>query len=111
ARLFEKDTLRLVKGVDSVLLLVRQAYENDQANFALDQLARQVAVVSDRATEVALANAQGYLTRTTSGPLARPLFVGDRTHFRAQVAPLRDELYIGLPVTLRSSGKVAIQVS
>jgi diguanylate cyclase (GGDEF)-like protein len=111
ARLFEKDTIRLLKGLDSLLLLVRQAYEKDPADFALDQLARQVAVVSDRATEIGLANADGYLTRTTSGPLPRPVFIGDRSHFQAQIAPMTDELYIGLPVTLRSTGKFTLQIS
>ena len=111
ARLFEKDAVRLIKGVDSVLLLVRQAYESDRGNFVLDQLARQVAVVSDQATEVGLADAAGYLTRTTSGPLARPVFIGDRSHFKAQIAPPDDALYIGQPVTLRSTGRFAIQVS
>ncbi|MBV8839780.1 MAG: EAL domain-containing protein, partial [Alphaproteobacteria bacterium] len=112
ARLFEKDTARLLKGVDSLLLLVRQAYEKNPTYFALEELSRQLAVVSDQTSDViGLANAQGYLIRTSAGPLARPVFIGDRTHFQAQVAPSSDELYIGLPVTLRSTGKFAIQVS
>ena len=111
ARLFEKDTVRLLKGVDSLLLLVRQAYEKDPQNLALEELSRQIAIVSDQATDIGLANADGYLTRTSAGPLPRPVYIGDRTHFKAQLDPTTDELYIGLPVTLRSTGKFAIQVS
>ncbi|MBV8840255.1 MAG: hypothetical protein JO000_27270, partial [Alphaproteobacteria bacterium] len=112
ARLFEKDTARLLKGVDSLLLLVRQAYERDPDHFALEELSRQVALVSEQASDVVgFANADGYLTRTSAGPLARPVFIGDRSHFQAQIAAKADELYIGLPVTLRSTGKFAIQVS
>ena len=39
ARLFEKDTVSLLKGIDTILLLLRQAYEADPQHFDLIRLA------------------------------------------------------------------------
>src|SRR5580658_3522685 len=111
AKLFEKDTIQLLKGIDTTLLLLRQAYENDAENFDLVKTARQSGLVGDVATEFAQITADGYLIQTTSGQLAAPIYVGDRKHFIAQLNSLRDELFIGDPVFLRSTGKYSIPVA
>src|SRR5580693_2493282 len=41
ARLFEKDTVSLLKGIDTIMLLLRQAYEEDPKRFDLIGLARR----------------------------------------------------------------------
>jgi len=111
AKLFEKDTIRLLKGIDTTLLLLRQAYENDAENFDLVKTARQSGMVGDITTEFALVTADGYLIQTTSGQLAAPIYIGDRKHFIAQLNNLEDELFIGDPVFLRSTGKYSIPVA
>src|ERR1700722_6753198 len=111
ARLFEKDTVQLPKGIDTTMLLVRQAYENDPKNFDLVKTARQSGLVGDVATEFAQVTANGYLVQTTSGQLAAPIYLGDRKHFIAQLNNPKDELFIGDPVALRSTGKYSIPVA
>jgi diguanylate cyclase (GGDEF)-like protein len=111
ARLFEKDTIRLLKGIDTTLLLLRQAYENDPESFDLVKTARQGGLVGDVATEFGQISADGYLLQSTSGPLMAPIYVGDRKHFIAQRDNLEDELFIGDPVFLRSTGKYSIPVA
>jgi diguanylate cyclase (GGDEF)-like protein len=110
-KLFEKDTIQLLKGIDTTMLLLRQAYENDPKNFDLVKTARQSGLVGDVATEFAQITAAGYLIQTTSGQLAAPIYVGDRKHFIAQLNNPRDELFIGAPVFLRSTGKYSIPVA
>src|ERR1700722_9054477 len=51
AKLFEKDTIQLLKGIDTTLLLLRQAYENDAEGFDLVKTARQSGLVGDAARE------------------------------------------------------------
>ena len=111
AKLFEKDTIRLLKGIDTTLLLLRQAYENDPENFDLVKTARQSGLVGDVATEFGQITADGYLIQTTSGQLAAPIYVGDRKHFIAQLNNPEDELFISDPVFLRSTGKYSIPVA
>ena len=111
AKLFEKDTIRLLKSIDTILLLLRQAYQNDPGNFDLVKTARRSGLVGDVATEFGQITANGYLIQTTSGPLAAPIYLGDRKHFIAQMDNPKDELFIGDPVSLRSTGKYSIPVA
>jgi hypothetical protein len=111
AKLFEKDTIRLLKSIDTMLLLLRQAYQNDSENFDLIKTARRSELIGDVATEFGQITANGYLIQSTSGPLSVPIYVGDRKHFIAQLDNPKDELFIGDPVFLRSTGKYSIPVA
>jgi diguanylate cyclase (GGDEF)-like protein len=111
ARLFEKDTISLLKGIDSIMLLLRQAYENDPRHFDLIGLARRAGLGSDVPTEIGLVNSDGYLTQRTMGVLPAPIYLGDRLHFRTQVDAKGDDLFIGTPIIQRTTGQPAIQVS
>jgi hypothetical protein len=111
AKLFDKDTVRLLRSIDTTLLLLRQAYQTNPDNFDLVKTARQSGLVGDVATEFGQVTADGYLVQTTSGALAAPIYVGDRKHFIAQLNALDDVLFIGDPVFLRSTGKYSIPVA
>jgi two-component system, sensor histidine kinase len=111
ARLFEKDTVSLLKGIDTILLLVRQAYEADPEHFDLIGLARRAGLGSDVATEIGLVTSDGHLAQRTTGPLRASINIGDRLHFQAQVDPKGDNLFIGTPIVQRSTGQQVIQVS
>jgi hypothetical protein len=111
ARLFEKDTVSLLKGVDTVMLLLRQAYERDPEHFDLIGLARRAGLGSDVLTDISLVTSDGYLTKRTTGVLPTPIYLGDRLHFQVQVGAKRDDLFIGRPIIQRTTGQPAIQVS
>jgi diguanylate cyclase (GGDEF)-like protein len=111
ARLFEKDTVSLLKGIDTIMLLLRQAYEDDPKRFDMIGLARRAGLGSDVPTEISLVTSDGYLTQRTTGDLPAPIYLGDRLHFQAQVDAKRDELFIGTPIVQRTTGQPAIQVS
>src|ERR1700744_4230864 len=61
AKLFEKDTIRLLRSIDTTLLLLRQAYQAGPDNFDLVKTARQSGLVGDVATEFGEVTADGYL--------------------------------------------------
>jgi diguanylate cyclase (GGDEF)-like protein len=111
ARLFEKDTVSLLKGIDTIMLLLRQAYEEDPKRFDLIGLARRAGLGSEVPTEISLVTSDGYLTQRTTGNLPAPVYLGDRLHFQAQVDAKRDDLFIGTPIVQRTTGQPAIQVS
>jgi diguanylate cyclase (GGDEF)-like protein len=111
ARLFEKDTVSLLKGIDTIMLLLRQAYEEDPKRFDLIKLARRAGLGTEVPTEISLVTSDGYLTQRTTGDLPAPFYLGDRLHFQAQVDAKKDDLFIGTPVVQRTTGQPAIQVS
>ncbi len=111
ARLFEKDIISLLKGIDSIMLLLRQAYEDDPKHFDLIGLARKTGLGSDVPTEISLVTSDGYLTQRTTGVLPAPIYLGDRLHFQAQIDAKKDDLFIGTPIIQRTTGQPAIQVS
>jgi diguanylate cyclase (GGDEF)-like protein len=110
-QLFEKDTVSLLKGIDAIMLLLRQAYEDDPQHFDLIRLADRARLGSDVSTEVFLIGPDGYLKQRTTGVLQDSVFLGDRLHFRAQADAKRDDLFIGTPIIQRTTGRPAIQVS
>src|SRR5262245_34330130 len=113
ARLLAKDTVRLFKQADAKLLVLRQAYERDPEHFDFSANAEPLGVISESTINLALINADGYLIARTHSPLPNnsPFFIGDAEHFQAQIHPAGDELYIALPLLLRSAGVHAVQVS
>jgi len=111
ARLFEDATVRLIKGVDQTLLLLRQAYEENPAHFDLRDWAGRASLFSDVTTQGGLIGPDGYLKSTTYEYTGAPIYLGDREHFQVQVDAKSDDLFIGKPVTLRASGKLSIQLT
>jgi diguanylate cyclase (GGDEF)-like protein len=110
-QLFEKDTVSLLKSIDTIMLLLRQAYEDDPQHFDLIRLAHKAGLGSDVPTEISLVTADGYLTQRTTGVLPAPIYLGDRLHFRVQADAKKDDLFIGTPIIQRTTGQEAIQVS
>ncbi len=111
ARLFEKDTVSLLKGIDTIMLLLRQAYEDDPQHFDLIRLADRARLGNDVATEIFLIAADGSLKQKTTGIVRDSVYLGDRLHFRAQADPRHDDLFIGVPIVQRTTGQPSIQVS
>ena len=111
ARLFEEATIRLIKGVDRTLLLLRLAYEENPEHFDLRHWAERTSLLGDLTIQATLIGPDGYMKTDFNGYTGAPLYLGDREHFQAQVDAKADELFIGKPVVGRASGKLSIQLS
>ncbi len=111
ARLFEETTIRLFKGVDQTLLLLRLAYEKNPEHFALRDWTDGISLHGDLTIQTSIIGPDGYMKHSTTGYSGAPLYLGDREHFLAHVDPKSDELYIGTPVVGRASGKLSIQMA
>jgi methyl-accepting chemotaxis protein len=111
ARLFEEATVRLFKGVDQTLLLLRIAYERNPEQFSLRDWTEGISLHGDVTIQTSVIGADGYMIHSTTAYNGAPLYLGDREHFLAQVDAKSDELFISKPVIGRASGKPSIQVS
>src|SRR5262249_9523331 len=111
ARLFEENTIRLFKGVDRTLLLLRLAYEENPEHFDLRHWSDRTSILGELTIQAAIIGPDGYLKASTTEYSGAPLDLSDREHFRAQVNAKSDELYIGKPVLGRASGKLSLQLT
>src|SRR6185503_9302550 len=111
ARLFEENTVRLFKGVDRTLLLLRLAYEENPDQFDLRHWADRTSLLGELTIQAALIGPDGYMKATTAEYTGAPLYLGDREHYQAQVNSKSDALYIGKPVKGRASGQWSLQLT
>ena len=109
-RLIDDHAAQLIGTMDRTLLLLRQAYEKNPAQFNLHQWTERASVISGVTTDVGMIDANGYMY-TRTGYAGSPVYVGDRPHVQAQLNTAADELYIGRPIVLRSTGKHSIPLS
>jgi methyl-accepting chemotaxis protein len=111
ARLFEENTVRLFKGVDRTLLLLRLGYEENPDHFELRPWAERITLLGDQAIQASLIGSDGYMKTSTTEYAGAPLYLGDRAHFQAHINTKSDELYIGKPVVGRASGQMSLPLS
>jgi diguanylate cyclase (GGDEF)-like protein len=108
-RLFEQNIVDVVERIDRTLLFLRKSFEDDPAHFDLRGWAKRIALVSDETIQLAQIGADGYQVASTTDYRGPPLYLGDREHFRKQLDPAIDKLFISEPVLGRTSGKRSIQ--
>jgi PAS domain S-box-containing protein len=109
ARAFEEHVLSNVRQIDTLLVLLRDEYQqspkhfNELLNFYgqhdFDRMIIQVGVI----------DARGMLTFTNRSRPAAPLYLGDREHFLVHRDSREDSLFISKPVIGRISQKWGIQ--
>jgi PAS domain S-box-containing protein len=110
ARAFEEHTIRTLDGVDQSLRFLRQSYEKDGGSLDFAGFVSRVAGIGTVLVQIGVADAHGNVI-LNSQPLAEPVNIGDREHFRAHVARDTGLPHIGVPVIGRVSGKQTIQMS
>ena len=110
-RLFEENTVQTFERFDQTLLLLRKGLEDDPDHFNLRGWAARTALVGDLTIQLAVIGPDGFAKASTADYTGPAPYVGDREHFRAQVDPVADKLFISEPVLGRASGKWSIQFS
>ena len=108
ARAFEESTRRSISQIDQILLSARAFHSAQGPRFDFDEWAR-TQIISDKMTAaIGMADATGRVFADTV-PIPPGVSIADRAHFRAQIDPTRDELFISKPVHGRVSGQDSIQ--
>ncbi len=110
-RLFEQNTVDVLARADRTLLFLRKSFEDDPIHFDLRSWATRASLVNDETLQISLIGADGFQVASTTDYRGPPLYLGDREHFRKQLDPAIDKLFISEPVLGRASGKMSLQFS
>jgi len=108
ARAFEQSTWRTIGEIDQILLSARALYSAQGDRFNFDDWARRQIVSDQMMAAIAMVDASGQIFADTL-PIPPGINIADRPHFRAQIDPAHDDLYISKPLFGRVSGKASIQ--
>ncbi len=111
SRGFAEHVNRTIEGVEQVMLLLRAAYAANPAQINLASWAAPRAFHTELTLQIGIIGPDGMLRDSNLGRPAVPVDLSDRPHFRAQLDPSHDDLYISVPVLGRVSGHRTIQLS
>ena len=110
AKAFEEITKRIITEVDQTLLSARATYLLEGDSFDIQKWAKSMVRSDDLRVQIALMDRNGNQIKSTlARSNQRTVNIADRPHFRAQLDPSRDDLYISNPVIGRGSGEQTIQ--
>jgi diguanylate cyclase (GGDEF)-like protein len=110
-RLFERETLRAIKFNDRVIQLLQAASAN---GVLAEEFRYRVAQINEFGTltvQLSMTDAEGRLIASSLGPIATPVNIGDREHFKVHVGTTRDVLFVSKPLLGRVSGQWSVQLS
>jgi len=110
-RVLEEYIRRVVQASDSELLALRRVYQSDPQHFDIARWVAGTRSNTDLSLELGIVSANGFITQSSQGPLANPVYVGDRAHFKFQAGATADKLYVSAPVIGHISGKLSIELT
>ena len=105
-RLFHQNTAAMFNSVDRTLLLLREKYEEDAAQFDFRGLLQRSVTADNLSTTFAFADQYGNArSLTPSDGIVTTAFLGDRKYFQQQRDAAADRLLVGGPLISRLSHK------
>ncbi len=111
ARAFEEHVVRSVKQADQALLAMRKSYQGDPDHFDIPTWRQRTLALSDFTFQVSLADRHGLLRASNLASTGSTIDLSDREHFRVQLDPAQDALFVSKPVLGRASNKWSIQLT
>jgi len=110
AQALEEGTRRTIGQVDYILLSARALQAAEGTRFDFHEWARTQTFADKMTAQIAMADRTGLVSGSTI-ELPPGISIADRAHFRAQIDPAHDDLFISQPVVGRVSGLETIQFS
>jgi len=108
ARAFEESTRRTIGEIDQTLLSARASYAAQGEQFHFGEWARTQILPDQMTAAIGMADRHGHVFADTL-PIPPNVSIADRPHFRAQINPVLDRLFISQPVHGRVSKQDTIQ--
>ena len=109
ARMFEEHTVRTIKGLDQVVLLLKHLVEKE-GSVDIPRLVSEKRFEGQPVVQLGVTDENGELKATNIVPFVRTN-VADREHFQVHSQKDTGVLYVSKPLVGRASGKWSIQLS
>ena len=110
-RILEEHAVRVIHEVDQTMLYLRDAYARNPTAFDLARWVSEASFLDDVALQLSLADATGDIVDSSLGKPVEPISIADREHFKFQLDPSRDELFISKPLVGRVSMRRSVQLT
>jgi len=107
-RVFEESVSRAIKSADNTILLLRRSYQRDPAATDLVAWATDPELKNDLTFQFSIAGPDGRVIASSYGLASTGLNIGDRENFRVHANTTADQLFIGDPVVLKTTGRLAL---
>jgi diguanylate cyclase (GGDEF)-like protein/PAS domain S-box-containing protein len=107
-RVLEEYIRRVVEETDDALLSLRRAYQSDPQHFDIVRWAAETQSNNSVAVQFSITDPDGFVRRSSRGPLPHPPYVGGRAPFMAQRDATEDRLYISVPLVGSISKRLSI---
>jgi len=101
---FQSHVESTLNTVDAVLLTLRHEALETRPVFGPHEIIDWVrqGPLKDSIFQITVIDAQGYLVFSSADPAVKPVYVGDRDHFKAHVGATDDKLYVGKTIHART---------
>ena len=109
ARAFAESSERISTVLDRELLALRASFAEQGSAFDLSEWIRTRASPDRLTMQLGIINPDGSVTRNSVPTPDKPLDLRDREHFRVQLDPNRDVLFISKPVAGRITKQCSVQ--
>jgi len=107
-RVLEEYVRRVVEETDDALLALRRAYQSDPQQFDIARWAAATQANNSLAVQFSVTDADGFVRRSSLGPIPHSVYVGDRVPFTVQRDAKEDRLYISAPLVGQVTKKLSI---
>jgi diguanylate cyclase (GGDEF)-like protein/PAS domain S-box-containing protein len=107
-RVLEEYVRRVVEGTDDALLSLRRAYQSDPQHFDIVRWAAATQSNNSLAVQFSITDADGFVRRSSLGPIPHSVYVGDRVPFTVQRDAKEDRLYISTPLVGQVTKRLSI---
>ena len=111
ARVFEEYISRVIGGADSVLLTLRETYEQNSSKLDIAHLLHNSQLQNNGVLQFAIIGANGLFKFSTLQQIASNTDVSDREYFRFHANSTADKIYISEPFVGRLSGRPLFQLT
>ncbi|MBL8471178.1 MAG: two-component sensor histidine kinase [Rhodocyclaceae bacterium] len=110
ARAFAEHTTRTFKSVDQAVLFLKFQYEKLGRQINIADYVREGMIISNIFNQLGVIDESGkYIL--SSIPEFKPVFLGDREHFKVHVDQDSNQLFVSKPVLGRATGKWSMQLT
>lgn len=110
ARAFAEHSTRTLKSVDQAVLFLKFQYEKYGSKINIAEFVQEGMIISQIFNQLGIIDEHGmYITSNLAS--FKPMYLGDREHFRVHQESNSNELYVSKPVLGRASGKWSLQLT